>query len=83
MNKISEIASQLGKIGGKKSVEARFKGKSQEEISKIMSDVRISPKLKKKLDIAVESAIVGMNKNIEMSMKRNAESRKAAEQIYP
>ena len=39
-NLLSKIAKQLGNIGGKKSVESRFKGKSKAEISKMMSDVR-------------------------------------------
>lgn len=40
INPLSKIASQLGKVGGKKSVESRFKGKSKAEISKAMSEVR-------------------------------------------
>jgi len=41
-SKISKMASELGKIGGKNSVKSRFFGKSKEEISEIMSNVRKS-----------------------------------------
>ena len=40
MNTINKYASMLGKLGGKQSVKKRFAGKTKEEISKIMSDVR-------------------------------------------
>lgn len=40
-NPLSKLASKLGRIGGKKSVESRFKGKSKEEISEMMRDVRM------------------------------------------
>ena len=37
---ISEIAKQLGKRGGQKSVKSRFTGKTKEEISEIMRGIR-------------------------------------------
>lgn len=37
---LSKIAKQLGSRGGKKSVEVRFGGKTDKEISEIMSKVR-------------------------------------------
>lgn len=41
---ISKIAKQLGSLGGKKSVESRFGGKTKEEVSDIMKNVRVSKK---------------------------------------
>lgn len=38
---VSDIASQLGKLGGKKSAQVRFAGKTKEEISAIMRAVRV------------------------------------------
>lgn len=35
-----QLAKQLGSRGGKKSVQARFKGKTKKEISDMMSKVR-------------------------------------------
>lgn len=35
-------AQQLGKLGGKKSVEVRFKDKTKEEKSELMRKVRLS-----------------------------------------
>jgi copper chaperone CopZ len=43
---VSDIAKQLGSLGGKKSVDSRFKGKTKEEISEIMSKVRLTKQLK-------------------------------------
>lgn len=37
---ISNIAKQLGKLGGIKSVKSRFAGKSKKEISELMRKVR-------------------------------------------
>lgn len=44
INPLSKIAAQLGKIGGKKSIQVRFSGKSKAEISEIMRNVRYSKK---------------------------------------
>lgn len=43
-NTNSQIAKQLGSAGGKKSVAARFGGKTKEEIGRIMSKVRNNKK---------------------------------------
>ena len=40
MTKLSNIAKQLGSVGGKKSVVKRFAGKTKEEISAMMKKVR-------------------------------------------
>ena len=48
INPLSKIAKQLGKIGGKKSAEVRFKGKSKEERSEIMRKVSKSKIIKNK-----------------------------------
>lgn len=37
---LSKIAKSLGSVGGKKSAESRFKGKTKEEISEMMSKIR-------------------------------------------
>lgn len=72
INPLSKIAKQLGAIGGKKSVESRFKGKSKEEISKEMSRVRMynqryTPEDKKKIDNMTEEFVKGLNENVNKS----------------
>lgn len=37
---MNKHAQELGKLGGKKSVKKRFKGKTKKEISEIMRRVR-------------------------------------------
>lgn len=37
---MNKHAQALGKLGGKKSVQKRFEGKTKKEISEIMSKVR-------------------------------------------
>lgn len=39
---LSKIAQQLGRRGGKKSAESRFKGKTKEQISETMRKIRYS-----------------------------------------
>ena len=41
-NDLTTFASEMGKKGGKKSAEIRFKNKTKQEISRIMSQVRAS-----------------------------------------
>lgn len=41
----NKAAQALGKLGGKKSVQSRFAGKTKEEISAIMKGVRARKKL--------------------------------------
>jgi len=43
----NKAAQELGRLGGKKSVSTRFKGKTKEEISEIMKKVRRGQRLKK------------------------------------
>lgn len=61
-----EIAKQLGSSGGKKSAEKRLGGKTPEERSRIMSNVRLSKEAKRKMDI-VENAFM-------KSLKENSEN---------
>lgn len=65
MNKISQAASHMGKIGGKKSVEKRLGGKTKEEIAEIMRGVRLSPEQNKILDKMVQESVDNLNKNVE------------------
>jgi hypothetical protein len=44
MKTISQMASEMGKKGGKNSVKSRFAGKTKTEISEIMRNVRYSKK---------------------------------------
>lgn len=44
----TDIAKQLGRAGGKKSVLKRFAGKTKEEISTMMRKVRKANQSKKK-----------------------------------
>lgn len=60
INPLSKIAKQLGKIGGKKSAEVRFKGKSKEEISEMMRRVKHKGKeytIKKRTFAAIHAKI--------------------------
>jgi hypothetical protein len=52
-------ASEMGKIGGKKSVISRFKNKTKDEISAIMKSVRLTNLLKDKSmkEITTEEAL--------------------------
>ena len=47
--KKNKAAQALGKLGGKRSVQKRFEGKTKKEISAIMSNVRNKKKLKKNI----------------------------------
>jgi hypothetical protein len=58
---LSKIAKQLGKKGGKKSVEARFGGKSKQEISEMMRKVRYSKKELQEMDEMDAEFVKGLN----------------------
>ena len=64
MNKTSQAASHLGKLGGKKSAEKRFSGKTKEEISAIMRKARLSPDQKKKAGQMAQEMVDNLNKNV-------------------
>lgn len=71
-NQISKAASAFGKLGGKKSVESRFKGKSESEISEIMKRVRamrasMTPEMKKIEDDMTAEFVKGLNENVKKS----------------
>jgi hypothetical protein len=59
---INKAASELGKKGGKKSVESRFKGKSKKQISEIMRKVRYSKTDSKKMAKHGDQFVTGLNK---------------------
>lgn len=59
----SEAAKFLGRIGGKASVKSRFSGKSKEEISLIMSEIRRSRPKKEDVDGMFGEIVSNMNKN--------------------
>ncbi|MBM3205155.1 hypothetical protein FJZ48_04255 [Candidatus Uhrbacteria bacterium] len=69
-NPNSQIAKQLGSVGGKKSVEKRFAGKTKKEISELMRKVRTSALLKKSnppkevLDQMVKDSVESLNKSV-------------------
>jgi hypothetical protein len=64
MENITSAASQLGKLGGKKSAESRFAGKSKEDISEMMRKVRLTPQESEEFDVAVAAMVEDMRKNI-------------------
>lgn len=49
-NTMTQIAKALGSLGGKKSAEVRFGGKTKSEISEIMKKVRLTSKQKAEVD---------------------------------
>ena len=57
----NEHASALGKLGGKKSVESRFKGKTKAEISKMMRKVRYFKREIKEMDTMGKEVLNGLN----------------------
>lgn len=64
MNETSLAASHMGKIGGKKSVEKRFDGKSKEEISELMRAVRMTKEQSARFDEALDEVVENLNKNV-------------------
>ena len=65
MNGINKAAQELGRRGGKKSIEKRFAGKTEKEISDIMRRARLSPEERKDLDKMAQEAVDNLNKNVE------------------
>lgn len=63
---LSKIAQQLGKKGGKKSVESRFGGKTKSEISEIMRKVRLTKSEKAEFSEMVDESIENLKRNIEL-----------------
>lgn len=64
MNKLSKIAQQLGKLGGKKSAQSRFSGKSKDEISELMRKVRLSKQDSKDFQKTLSGFVDNLNKNV-------------------
>lgn len=54
----------MGKKGGKKSVQSRFKGKTKDEISDMMRKVRITKAEHSEFTQGVEQMVKGMRKTI-------------------
>lgn len=77
MKKLSNIAKQLGSAGGKKSVKARFGGKTKEEVSQTMRKVRMTALAKAVnppkgyMDQIMKETIDNLNKNV---LKESEES---------
>ena len=46
----NKAAQELGKLGGRKSVQSRFNDKTKEEVSEIMKRVRVGEKIAKKVN---------------------------------
>lgn len=65
MNKTSQAAAHLGRMGGKKSVEKRLGGKTDKEISDLMRRVKLSPEQNKSLDKMVQESVDNLNKNVD------------------
>ena len=57
-------AKELGKLGGRKSVEKRFLGKSKKEISEVMRNVRYTKREKEITDKMALALRDGLNKNM-------------------
>ena len=64
MNKISQAASSMGKIGGKASAEKRLGGLTAAERSQLMRDVRLSPSQKKVAAKMGQEMVDNLNKNV-------------------
>lgn len=72
-NNLSEMAKAMGRIGGKKSVRSRFAGKTKEQISNMMRNVRkgdglyqeisMTPKQKEKFEEGLDGVVDNLNKN--------------------
>lgn len=56
--------SMMGKKGGKKSVQSRFKGKTKDEISDMMRKVRLTREDNDEIDAGVRDMVEGMRKTI-------------------
>lgn len=64
MNKTSQAASHMGKIGGKASAEKRLGGLTAAERSQLMRDVRLSPAQKKVAAKMAQEMVDNLNKNV-------------------
>ena len=63
---MKEFARQLGSRGGKNSVKKRFEGKTKEEISKMMSNVRnrLNEKEEKEFEKMAKGCVKSLNKSV-------------------
>lgn len=61
---LDKVASELGRIGGKKSAQSRFKGKSKKQISNIMRKVRYSKKDHKVMDKMTKEFVSNLNEGV-------------------
>lgn len=80
--KLSDIAKQLGSRGGKKSAEVRYRGKSKEEISEIMSKLKkgkLTKKEEKEFTKTVEGMVENLNKNVLISQQRDSKNQPTLE----
>ena len=60
----SQAAKFLGRLGGKKSAESRFKGMSKKERSELMRKVRLSPRENKEVVNGLKQMVKNMNTNM-------------------
>lgn len=57
-----QAAVMLGRAGGKKSVESRFKNMTKEEKSAFMRKVRLTPKQEKEVDAMANDVVESLRK---------------------
>jgi hypothetical protein len=63
MNKTSQAASLMGKVGGKKSAEKRLGHLSKEQASELMRKVRMTPKERVQFESGLQGMVDNLNKN--------------------
>jgi hypothetical protein len=65
MKNMSDLATEFGRRGGKKSAEKRLSNLSKEEISEKMRKIRLSREEKKKFQEEAEDMVASLNSSMQ------------------